>query len=144
MTKGEETLAILNMLIRVKVAPSKIHGVGLVAMRDITKDTKLNLTMFPQAYKVPKGSLNKLFPEVKQLIIERWPMILEGDGFMYPDTLLQAYLNHSEDPNYDYSTDKLLKDVKKGEEILGDYKKILTWKEAFPWLSTLPKRKKEL
>lgn len=134
MAHQEETIAILNTLVRVKVAPSKIHGVGLFAIRDIPKGTKLYANMFPQAYKIPFGSFRKLFPDIREMLLERWPNIVNGSAFMYPDTLLQAYCNHSEDNNYDGITDMTIKDIEEGEEITENYKQIPNWEKVFKWL----------
>ena len=135
--KQEEVLAIINTIIRVKVAPSKIHGVGVFAMRNIPKGTRLYMTMFPQGYKVPYGSFKKISPDIREHIMERWPRVVNNEPFMWPDTLLQSYCNHSDTPNYDCLTDITLEDIKKGEEILEDYRTIPGHEKAFPFLKKL-------
>jgi len=134
MSKQDDTIATLNTLIRVRLAPSKIHGIGVFAMRDIPKGTKLYAEITPQVFKIPYSSMRKLFPEVREMLLERWPQIVNGSAFAYPTERLQAYMNHSEDPNYDAFADITLKDIKEGEEILEDYKKIPNWEIVFPWL----------
>lgn len=136
MNKQDETIAILNSLVKVRIAPSEIHGVGIFAVRDITKGQKLYADMFPQAYRVPYGSFGKLFPEIRQLLLERWPQIVNGSAFMWPDTRIQAYMNHSTKPNYDAIKDIILKDIKAGEEVTEDYRKIEGYKKVFPWLKS--------
>src|SRR3990167_2258957 len=130
----QEVIDIVNGLVRVKVAPSPIHGVGVFALRNIAKGTKMYMTIFPQAFKIPFGSFGKLYPEVKHLIMERWPRVVNNEGFMYPDTLLQAYINHNDTPNYDAINDVTLCDILGGEELTEDYRTNEGWEKAFPWL----------
>jgi len=134
MSTQEDSIAMLNTLVKVKLAPSKIDGVGLFALYDITKGQKLYVNMFPQAYRIPKGSIKKLFPCVRELLCERWPQIMKGSAFMYPDTYLEAYINHSDTPNYDSVNDVVLEDIKEGDEITRDYRKIENWEEVYQWL----------
>lgn len=136
MTKQEETIAILNSLIKIRLSPSSIHGIGVFAMRDIPKGTKLYATMFPQGYKIPYSSLKKLFPEVRSLLLDRWPLLTQSSPFMWPDTLLQGYMNHSDTSNYDLETDLSSRDIKKDEEITEDYRKIPGHEKAYPWLNS--------
>ena len=131
----DDAIAILNGLVKIRIAPSKIHGVGVFAMRDIEKGTKLYATMFPQVYKIPYEEMKRLFPEVRQLLLERWPQIVNGSSFMWPDTNSQAYMNHSDTPNYSAQDDVTLEDIYKGDEITEDYRKIDNWGKVFPWLS---------
>lgn len=133
-SKQEDTIIVLNSLVKIKLAPSSIEGVGVFAMRDIPKGIKLYAAMFPQAYKIPFGSMKKLFPEVREYILGRWPQIVNGSAFMWPDTNFVAYCNHSDDPNYDAKTDTTLKDIKGGEEITENYKDIEGWERVYNWL----------
>jgi hypothetical protein len=127
-------IALLNDIVKVKIGPSKIHGVGLFAMRDIKKGEVLNLNAVFHAFDVPYKDFKKLRPEVSQLLLERWPLVTKGSHFYYPDTQMSAYMNHSETPNYDGKTDKTLKKIKKGEEITEDYRQIEGWEVVYPWL----------
>lgn len=131
----EDTIAILNSIVKLRIAPSKIHGVGIFAIRDIAKGQKLYTEMFPQAYKIPYSSMNKLFPYVREILLERNPQIINGSHFLYPDTKMQAYINHSDTPNYDAINDVMLEDVKDGEEITEDYRKIENYEKIFTWLN---------
>jgi len=126
--------------VKVRLAPSKVHGIGVHAIRDMDKGQRLWGNIYPQFFDLPYSQFSKLLPEVKELILERNPGIaskysqLGGGRFAYPDTLLQAYMNHSDNPNYDAVLDLTLKDIKKGEEILEDYRLIDGWKESYTWL----------
>ena len=132
---NKEIIAILNTLIRLKIAPSEIHGVGVFAITSIPKGVKLNADMFPQSFRIPYKDFGKLKPRVRALIVERWPKVVNNEPFMYPDTFLQGYMNHSKEPNYDAINDVTLKNIEYGEEITEDYTKILGWEEAYPWLN---------
>lgn len=125
----------LNVTVKVKLAPSPIHGVGVFAIRDIPKQTKLFADRSPHPYRISPGNLGKLFPQVRELLTQRWPGIVQGKGFAYPDFHIQGYMNHSDDPNYDAHLDLSLRDIEAGEEITEDYRQIEGWEEVFPFLS---------
>lgn len=134
MSKQNETVVLLNTLIRVKIAPSEIHGVGVFAMRDIPKNTKLYAEMTPQVFKLPYEDMDNLFPEIKQMLLERWPQIINGSAFAFPTERIQAYMNHSEEPNYDAVNDIMLKDIERGEEVTEDYRLIPNYEKVHKWL----------
>jgi hypothetical protein len=134
MEKADEIINFLNSAIKVKIAPSKIHGVGVFAIKDIPKGTKLFADMVPKVFHIPYGSIKKLFPEVREQILERWPNIVNGGAFAWPDTNIQAFMNHSDEYNYDSILDVTVNDVKKGEEITEDYRDIKNYEKVFPWL----------
>jgi len=131
---SNDQAATLNSHVTVRIAPSPIHGVGVFALRNMPKGRKMGLDDMPKGYNLPYSSFGKLFPEVKEILLERWPNVVEGSAFIYPDSRYQGYLNHSPDPNYDAVNDVLLKDVKQGEELTEDYRKIKGWEVAYPWL----------
>lgn len=133
MTQDEQ-INFLNSAIKVKLAPSKIHGVGVFAIKDIPKGTRLFANMAPKVFHIPYGSINKLFPEVREQILERWANIVNGSSFAWPDTKIDAFMNHQDDYNYDSVLDCVIKDVKKGEEITEDYREIKNYVKIFPWL----------
>lgn len=136
----DEQINFLNSTVKVKIAPSKIAGVGVFAMFDIPKGFKLNAMMFPQKFTIPFGSINKLFPEIREQILERWPNIVNGKPFLWPDTNIQAFMNHGgDDYNYDAVLDLTVKDIKKGEEITEDYRDIQNYQKVFKWIDEKPK-----
>lgn len=147
---NEEQIDRLNEFVKARIAPSSVHGVGVFAIRDIAKGQKMWFDTFAQIYPLPYSQFFKLFPEVRELLLERWPGVAaqkEGEvhtGFAYPDAYLQGYINHSDDPNYDCLTDIALKDIKTGEEITENYRSILGWQVAFPWLVEVKPKKKGL
>lgn len=129
-----EQAMTLNRGMWARLAPSKIHGVGVFAIADLKKDQKLYLDRIPTTFSLRYADFNKLRPEVAQILIERWPAIVEGSAFIYPDSLMQPYMNHSDTPNYDGVYDLALKDIAAGEEVTEDYRLIPGWKVAHPWL----------
>src|SRR3990167_2169855 len=114
----------LNSLVLTRISPSKIHAVGVFALRDLNKDQKLYADQIPIVFTLSYANFGKLFKEVKELLLERWPNIINGSRFVYPTERLQGLMNHNIEPNYDAIRDELLKDVKSGEEITHDYRLI--------------------
>jgi hypothetical protein len=132
--KTREGIDELNYRVKIRIAPSPLGGVGVFAMRNLHKGEQLFADEMPRAYKLPYEHFDKLSPEVAELLLERWPLIVGGSAFFYPDARMQAYMNHSDEPNYDNKTDCLLKDVPKGGEILEDYRTINSCAQVFKWL----------
>ena len=130
----EQQVQELNTYVKTKIAPSKIHGVGVFALRDIPKGQKLYADMMTKVYTLRYSSFGKLFPEVKEMLLERFPLIVNGSNFLYPDTRIVAFMNHSEKPNYNAKSDLVLVDIKEGDEITENYKNIEGWKIVFGWL----------
>lgn len=133
---NEQQIDELNSRVKTYLAPSKIHGVGVFALRDIAKGQKLYADFTPTVYSLTYSHFSKLFPEVRKHLIERWPRIVIGSRFAYPTDRVQAYMNCGEgaDANYDAVNDIILRDVLKDTEILHDYKLIEGWQTAYPWL----------
>lgn len=130
----ENQIKELNSLVLTKIAPSSVHGCGVFALRDIKKGETLFADMMTRLYSIPYEFFDGIRPEVRKLLLERWPQIVNGSKFLFPDTRIQAFMNHSSTPNYDAQTDKVLKDIEEGEEIFEDYKKIPSYEKVFPWL----------
>ena len=131
---GKEQAAWLNSVVKLHLGASKVHGVGVFALRSIAKGQKLHGDAYPQPYNLVYSSFGKLFPEVRDLLLERWPNVVNGSSFAYPDTAFQCYMNHSDTPNYDANTDLALEDIGAGEEIFEDYRLIRGWEKVYPWL----------
>jgi SET domain-containing protein len=142
MVNSEEQINILNTWCKLKLAPSKIHGVGVFALRPILKGQKCYADQRPEIFSIPYSSFNKLFPEIKEFILSKWPQVINGSRFIYPTERWQAYMNHSSDnPNYDIFNDMALRDIEVGEELLEDYRRIPNYLIVFPWLKEEPKKK---
>lgn len=128
-------IELLHEVVKVKLAPSAIHGVGVVAIRDIKKGEKLYTDAIPNMLDLPHSKFKHLAPEIREILLGHFPLIVEGSHFMYPVTKMSAYLNHSDTPNYDAKEDKALKKIKAGEEITEDYRLIPNWEKVFPFLT---------
>jgi SET domain-containing protein len=133
-TKLDEQVNLLNEIVKIKLAPSSIHGVGVFAMRDIKKGEKLYTDIIPHQFDLPYSMFKKLDPEISEILLGHFPLITKGSHFMYPVNKMSAYLNHSMRPNYDAISDEALEDIPKGKEITEDYRKIENWNIVFPWL----------
>lgn len=131
----EQQIDKINSIVKIKIAPSDIHGVGVFAIYDIPKLTKLYADSYPQAYKINYGRFSELFKEIRELIVGRWPRVTLSEPFLWPDSFYQGYINHYDFPNYDPITDLTLKDIKAGEEITEDYRRIEGWEKAHHWLN---------
>jgi len=132
--KIDDAIVMINDVCKTKLAPSEVHGIGVFAIRDIKKGERVYADAMPCMIDVPYKKLNKIRPEIRKIILERFPMVKEGSQFLAPDTLMQIYLNHSETPNYDNKTGKALKKIKEGEEIFENYKEIDGWDKIWKWL----------
>lgn len=133
MSNSEATASVLNRRILITIRPSKF-GVGVFAIRDIPKGTRLWMDSLPEVYYLPYSSFNKLLPEVRENIISKWPRVVNNEAFAFPEARFQAYTNHSDEYNYDSKTDTALRDLKKDEEIFENYRDIQGWEKAYPWL----------
>ncbi len=142
--KIENAINLLNEIVKIKVGPSKIQGVGIFAMRDLKEGEKLNADAIFQYLDVPYKEFKKLRKEVAQHIIERWPNIMNGSHFVYPDAKMTAFMNHSDYPNYDNITDTMKCKVYAGEEITEDYRNINGWEKIYPWIQPRPQKTEQL
>lgn len=125
---------MLNELVKIKIAPSAIHGVGVVAMRNIKQGEKLYADAQYQVLDVPYKDFKKLRPEIAEYILGRWAPIVNGSHFIYPDSKMIAFMNHSDEFNYDAKNDVALRDIKEGEEVTENYRDIENFDKVFPWL----------
>lgn len=145
LNKEQQAFELMRT-VKCKLGPSKVHGIGVIALRDIKKGDQLfcALTQKPQWYDLTYDDLSKhfdkTFPEIKQLIVERWPNIVNGSKlFISPnyDARLTSFMNHSDTPNYDPRTDCALEDIFAGDEVFEDYKVIPNYEVAFPFLKKI-------
>ena len=144
LTREEQYLNLLNT-VKCTIKPSPIHGVGVFALRDIKKGDRCYVVPDRSVdwFSLGVSDLNKfdaVYPEIKELILARWPLVASGSKFLSPnyDVRLVAFLNHSDHPNYDQATDTALEDIKAGEEIVEDYRLIQNFEKVFPFLRVIP------
>ena len=133
----------LNSEVRCTLKPSPIQGIGVFAIRDIPKGERCYCrpNLAPKFYNIPFGSLNKLFSEVRELVLAHWASVANGSLFQSPnsDVCLLMFMNHSCNPNYDVVSDVALRDIEKNEELLENYTVMENWAkvrpiEKNPWL----------
>ena len=110
-----------------RLAPSKIHGVGVFAIVDIPKDTNLFGPDDTDLVEVPAGDITDLMDSQQDLYHDFAPLV--GGYYRCPPSfnMMSAawYLNHSETPNCrcdesDYSFYSLV-DIPAGTELTVDY-----------------------
>jgi SET domain-containing protein len=117
-----------------RIQPSKVHGVGVFAIRDIPKGTEVFKSMANHSsdpeISVPAELIfqnSKIEPGVKQ-IIKDFMTFHDGQVDMLFNGLneinISFYLNHSNTPNIN-TEDGLIftakRDIKAGEELFSDY-----------------------
>ncbi len=128
----KEFLGYLRKNIYCRLQPSRVHGVGIFAIRDIPKGTNpFRGSRVPRwrALPVKKLLADATIPdEVKEFALAIYPV--RGDTFYFPYHSLNAidtsyFLNHSSRPNVaaraDGSEFVALREIKKGEELFSDY-----------------------
>ena len=131
---NQDQINKLNSIAKATLKRSEVHGIGVIAIRDISKGENVYADRMPNIYNVPYGSFSKLFPEIRKSILERWPSVVNGSKFIYPDARLVSFMNHGEGvwANYDPKTDTAIRDIEEGEEILEDYTKMPNWEKVWP------------
>ena len=125
----------LNTYCKTYLAPSDIDGIGVFALRTIPKGQKLYTDIIPKVYNLPFKAFNNLFLDIRKLLLGQFPQIVNGSAFAYPTVRIQAYVNHSDTPNYDAVKAVVLKTIRKGQEITEDYRKIENHKKVFDFLN---------
>lgn len=130
MTNQEKIdIKYLNSTVVCRLAPSKIHkkGIGVIAIQDIPKGTRIDLKGFGN-YIISNKAAKKLKPEILHIILDRHLMCgysrLETLEFQHPnqDADLQTFMNHSNRANTNGHT--TLRKVKKGTELTENYSKL--------------------
>lgn len=140
LSKENQIIKLMSE-IKCTLAPSKVHGIGVFALMDIKKGQKCYCLPNEQVkwYSLTYTQLKKLWPEQRDLILQRWASVINGSLFTSPndDVSLILFMNHSSDVakvNYDIKTDCALMDIPKGEELLEDYRIMDNWQVIYPWI----------
>ena len=111
-----------------KLGVSKIHGVGVFALRDIPKGTKpLKSMVTHKEKKFSRTELKDVPGSVRKHLSDF--CLVEGGRVFVPQIGMNAvnistYLNHSKTPNLFFNKDDELEalfDVKRGDEMTIDY-----------------------
>jgi len=136
------TLTTNNILDRLKnqaycrVKPSKTHGVGVFAIKDIPSGiapwSTPNHHFFGGTVRVASHELNKLDEPVRQMLLD-YNLLTDRGLFIHPCELevlhITQFLNASTDPNVELRDReeifKTIREIKAGEELTVDYQKDL-------------------
>ena len=126
--KNEYINKLKNQIIS-EVRPSKIHGVGLFALKNIKKNTLMFKKLDRKDKKFSEKYLEKFLSETEIKYIDKmfdW----HKDGPCLPKNInlipITSFINHSDNPNIYYN--KLdnswysTQDINKDDEIFSDYK----------------------
>jgi|SRR6266852_1439132 len=110
-----------------RLKPSKIHGVGVFAIRDIPKGTAVFAEDDDDIVWVDKAVTDDLPEELKTLYDDF--CIIKGDKYGCPENFdkltIAWYLNNSDEPNVAADKDYrfyALRDIKAGEELTASYR----------------------
>ena len=121
------TIQTINNEVWATLAPSKIHGIGVFAIRDIPRGTELVKNQWDTEtyYEVTDEEFMELLEPIRDIILDRTQ---QEEGvmikFRHPNCMakLQSFMNHSLEPNSDGQ--KPLKDIKESEEITENFLEI--------------------
>ena len=109
-----------------RIGRSRVHGVGVIAIRDIPKGTYMFRDEDERVVWVPRSRVRRLAPEFRALY-EDFGM-LSGDRLGVPSSFNRLsvgwYLNHSAAPNCEADPDGrffALRRIRAGEELTADY-----------------------
>lgn len=132
--RQEQQIDQLNSIVKAGIGISKIDGVGVIALTNIRKGAKIYADKIPEVYSVPYGSFKKLFPHIREEILKRWPSVINGSKFIWPDARLLSFMNHMDSPwdNYDPLTDTAKCDILKGQEITENYMLMPNFEKVWP------------
>lgn len=116
------------MLVKTKVLPSKLHGLGLFADQFIPKGTVIWKFTPGFDLRFTEEQIKK-FPKILRDYLENYYWLNEKTGKYVFSSDNGKYFNHSKNPNslsayYEGEEEvitKALRDIKKGEEITDDY-----------------------
>jgi len=110
-----------------RIGPSRFHGVGVIAIRDIPARTRVFRGENERAVWVSRSAVRRLPPAIRALY-EDFGMV-SGDRIGVPPNLNMLsvgwYVNHSDEPNVVAGDDgrfRALRRIAAGEELTADYR----------------------
>jgi len=128
MRTGKECINYINSTVWATLRKSPIHNIGVFAIRDIPKGTRITDNESYKARHTPntlsRDELDMIHPEIRKLILDRTTYSISHSTefpFYSPncDAVLQAWMNHSDKPNT--TGTETLRHIKKGEELTENY-----------------------
>ena len=135
MIKNEDFLHIIQNTTYCKIGVSEVHGIGVIAIRDIPKgvDPFLSLGSNNRFLCLTEEEINTLDKDIQDHLRSyyirtegTYPVMAKG----FNEVCIFGYMNHSDNPNmglYMKNESELLpfvtlKDIKAGEELFWDYR----------------------
>jgi len=119
-----------------RIGPSRVHGVGVIAIRDIPAGTMMFRGESEQVAWVSRAAVRRL-PAAIRSLYEDFGMVWD-DRIGVPPNLNRLsvgwYVNHSARPNIEADEDGrffALRCIRKGEELTADYRTFVD--EALPF-----------
>lgn len=120
-------LGLYMFIVPVYVAKSNIAGLGLFARREILRgekiwefNEKLDIQFTPSEWEA-------LQPTIRELLSEHSWQSYEN-GTIYYEATAGKYINHSDDPNTDFTTEGIgfaSRAIQADEEITSDYREFM-------------------
>ena len=113
------------LLVKTKIGPSKIHGIGLFADQFIAKGTLVQKFMPGFDSIIPESEIQKLSEPAREQFLKYAYKNKDGQYILcFDDT---RFLNHSDNPNLISNNpteeiDVAAQDIQKGEELTVNYK----------------------
>lgn len=114
-----------------RLMPSKVHGIGIIAIKLIPKGTD-PFSNSPDVSLIPISSeeVNALEPAIRDFV--KAFCVKEGDNYMVPEVGLTGmdisyFINHSSEPNVEAIKQngdvvfRTTRDIQPGEELLSNY-----------------------
>lgn len=119
-----------------RIGRSRVHGVGVIALRDIPAGTYVFRGEDERVVWVPRAEVRRLPKAVRDLYVDFG--MLWGDQLGVPRNFNRLsvgwYLNHSKSPNVEADDDGrffALRRIRRGEELTADYRTFAD--EALPF-----------
>lgn len=115
---------------------SPVHGIGVFAKEFIPQGTKIWEFHPWFDLKIPPEVFDKLPPSAREEI-EHHLYVPEKDGPYYYEATMGKYMNHSREPNVDFSKvdeGRALRDIYPNEELTCDYRHFMAEWEHIPYI----------
>ncbi len=127
MLKRKRKISLPHENVYARLGRSKIHGIGVVAIRDIPKGINLFANDKNPMVEFGQNILEGLNAELKKLYEDFCIFDNKKKKVYCPENFnvltIGWYLNHSKKPNVRFKNDNFYttRDIKKGEELTADY-----------------------